>query len=476
MTTVQRTTDRSTLVGRRGWHPPRWVVIVAVLLAALVMTEAVTQAFSPLLRYDDWPYVLPVDTPATLDNFAKNLREGRWLNYLWWLTVGQHMTPAWASGTYVAAYALFVAGLWRLLWQADRRSHWAVQALLGLALFSSVVWVRLLYWPGTLISSAIVAAAGVWSLPWAARGRLRLAVWLLAGTVLSLLSYPPVAGVLFVVAVVHLGMVDWRRLALLSVGFVASWAVGVAVIYTLNWFAFGHFGLEIASWRHPNPLHDLDTLRVNTGRAVRAVAALLLEAPAATVAGAVAVVAGLLSPVTRPLVARLCAGLAVVAALGAAQTLVTGVVTSARGELWLWLALVLPAALLLRDPGVLSRIGIGVLGVLAVVGVLTWRADVGAHQQTRLEYAGIVATSTAALPEGSRPEVVVYQDPHARTTLAGSTMAGILRMMVRDASGEVPRWCRASECARIAAGAVNGPVVRLGTVVGIAVPPPPDWF
>ena len=32
--------------------------------------------------------------------------------------------------------------------------------------------------------------------------------------------------------------------------------------------------------------------------------------------------------------------------------------------------------------------------------------------------------SMAALPEGSRPEVVVYQDPHARTTLAGSTMAG----------------------------------------------------
>src|SRR4051794_29873378 len=178
MTTAQPTpapptSPTGTLGGRHGWHPPRWVVMAVVLGAALLVGEGALQAVAPFIRNDDWPYLLPVDTPGAIDNYAKNLREGRWLNYLWWLGIGQHTTPFWASLTFVAAYAVFVAGLWRLLWRADHHSHWAVQALLGLALFSSVVWVLLLYWPATQVSSALVAAAGVWTLPLASRGRTR---------------------------------------------------------------------------------------------------------------------------------------------------------------------------------------------------------------------------------------------------------------------------------------------------------------
>ncbi|MEW1952082.1 hypothetical protein [Terrabacter sp. NPDC080008] len=461
----------------RGRQPPRWAVITVVLVLAVLVTDLFAQALWPLLRADDWPYLLPAHTPGTIDNWAKNLREGRWLNYLWWLAIGQHTTTTWASVTHVTAYVLFVAGLWRLLWRDDRRTHWAVQVLVGLALFASVTWVQLLYWPATQVSSALVAAAGVWTLPLAARRRGRFGAWLLVVTVLSVLSYPPVAAVLFVAAVVHLGRMPWRRLLLLTLGWVGSFALGVGVIYTLNWFAFGHFGLEIAAWRHPNPLHDLASLRTNVRRAASSAAGLLRLSPVATVAGVLAVVAGLLSPVVRPLMTRLLVALAVVAGLEAAQTVVTGVATAPRGELWIWLALVLPAVLLLRDPGVWSRVGMGMLAVLAVVGLVTWRTDVVGHQQTRQQYDAIVAAATRPGPGGSRPEVVFYQDHEGRTHLPGQTMAGVLWMMVRQGQDRVPRWCRGAECTQIARAAAgsDGFVVRVGSVVGVVVPPPPDW-
>jgi hypothetical protein len=474
---------RPSMVESRGSvalrRPPRWLVITVVLLVALVLTDAVTQALWPLLRNDDWPYILPVHTPGTIDNYLKNQREGRWLNYVAWLAVGQHSTPLWASLTYVAAYAAFVAGLWRLLWRADTRTPWPVQALVGLALFASVAWVRLLYWPGTLAPSAIVAAAGVWLLPLAARSRWRMAVWVLVVTVLSVLSYQPVAAVLFIAAVVHLRRAPWRELLLLAVGWVASYAIGVAVIYSLNWVAFGHFGLEIAAWRHPNPLHDLHDLGVNGARAVRALGGLLLESPVATLTAAVAAVAGLLHERLRPLVLRLTAGLAVVAGIGAGQTLLTGVVPPVRGELWIWLALVLPAVLLLRAPGPWARVGVGCLAVLAVVGVLTWRSDIGEHQDTRRQYDAIVHEATAPEPGGVRPPVVVYQDSRFSSTVAGQTMAGMLRMMIRTEVGQVPRWCRAAECREIASRSAEpgqGPVVRLPSFVAVVVPPPPSWM
>jgi hypothetical protein len=67
-------------------------------------------------------------------------------------------------------------------------------------------------------------------------------------------------------------------------------------------------------------LHDLTSLGTNVRRAARSAVDLLRLSPVATLAGLVAVVAGFLSSVVRPLVVRLVAALAVVAALEAAQT------------------------------------------------------------------------------------------------------------------------------------------------------------
>lgn len=460
---------------RERWRPPSWAVIAVVVVAAVVLTEVWAQALAPWIRRDDWPYLLPDNTPTATDVVAKNLNEGRWLNSAWWFVVGQHGTALSASLTYVTAYVVFAVGLWRLLRPVDRTLHWAVDAVLGLAVFASALWVRLFYWPATLTPSLIVAAVGVWTLPAASRSRRRLAVWVLLATVLSVLTYPPVGVVLFLCAVVQLRDRPWREVVALCIGYALSYAVGIGIIYALNAIAFGHAGVQIAAWRRPNPLQSLYDVRVNTLRYLRQMGRLWSDLTLAGVVGLVAYVACFVDARVRPHALRLLLGLAVVVGMGGAQTLVTGVVTDLRGELWAWLALLLPAVLLLRGSGWSPRVGAAALAVLAVLGILAWRADIGAHQQTRREFTSLVERATAARPDGSRPDVVLYQRPAERSTSRGAITVGTLRMMVRAAQdGVVPRWCAGPECAQIARAAQSGQsVVDLGTVVGIVVPRPP---
>ena len=463
----------SAPTARRRWVPPRWLVVTAVLVLALVLTDAVSQAVAPYIRRDDWPYLLPPDTPTAAGVVAKNLNEGRWLNSSWWYVVGQHSTAASAALTYTAAYVVFVAGLWRLVRLRLPELHWAVDALLGLTLFVSVIWVRLIYWPGVLTPSMLVGAAGIWTLPIATRSRLRLGTWLLDVTVLSVLSYPPVGVMLFVCAVVHLGVRPWRELVLLAIGFIVSYAVGVAVIYALNKAAFDYFGLRVAAWRHPNPLVSLYDAKVNTLRALRALYRLSVVVWAGGLVAVAASAVAYFDLRVRPALVRLWFAGAVVIGLGSAQTLLTGIDTDPRGELWAWLAIVLPAALLLGGSRWSPSVGVACLTLLLVIGVLTWRSDVGDHQGSRREYSALVEQATRPRSDGVRPQVVLYQPAKERNTTRGRITAGTLRIMVRAAQdGVVPRWCTPAECARIAAA--REPVVDLGTVVGVVVPPPPD--
>jgi hypothetical protein len=479
--------------------PERGFLVPAVIAVAVLLTQGAVQALTPFIRQDDWPFLLPADTPGVIPPAYYNLSEGRWLNSVWWAVVGQHGTPTTAAVTYAVGYALLVAGMWRVLHLSGVRPGPAVDALLGIALFASCVWVQLLYWPGALTPSVLAAAAGVWLLPWAARSRLRLGLWLVACEVAAVLTYPPVGAVLLVFAVLFLRDAPWRRVLSLAGAWVAAFGVGVGVAYTLNWVVNGHFGLQLAAWRQSNPLTSLDALGVNTGRWLRAAGALWAVQWWAVVLGLVGIVLGWPDASVRPRLQRLLVAVAVAWGLDAAQTLATGTVTEARGQLWTWLAEVLPVALLLvgrrtraglpvgpgRPVGHGRPVGRGrpdrvatvTLAVLALGGVLTWRADIGEHQDVRRQYASIAAAAAAHDPGTVAPTIVVYQDPATRNTRAGRVMASTLFMAVRqEQDGVLPRWCSGAECVELAARAASGPVIHLEQVVGVVVPTPPSWI
>jgi hypothetical protein len=482
----------------------RRLLVPLVLVGCVLLTRAVTQAVTPFIRQDDWAFLLPEGSPGAVPPAYYNLSEGRWLNSAWWWLVGQHGTPTTAALTYAVGYVLLVAGMWRVLHLSGIRPRPVVDALLGVALFASSVWVQLLYWPGALTPSVLLAAVAMWLLPWASLSRLRLALWLIGGAACAVLTYPPVGLVLLVFAVVILRAAPWRRVRFVVGGWVVGFGLGVAVAWSLNWVLNGHFGLQLASWREPNSLTSLDAFAVNAGRWLSATSSLWAGQWWVAVIALVGTVLGLRERRVRPRLERLLVAFAVAVGLDAAQTLASGLVTEARGQLWTWLAALLPVALLLdREPSspaatpspasadraasiarsrLTVRVATALLVVLAVGGVLSWRADIGMHQAVRLQYAALAAAASAHEPGTAAPTVVVYQDPAIRATRSGRLMASTLFMAVRTERGSVPRWCRGEECRELAARASSGPVIHLGRVgavpdvVGVVVPVPPDWI
>ncbi|MGW5238123.1 hypothetical protein ACWEOW_04255 [Monashia sp. NPDC004114] len=485
------TTGRSRLLPS---SPDHRILVVGVITFAFLLTRGVAQAVTPFIRQDDWPFLLPANTPGVIPTRYYDISEGRWLNSAWWVVVGQHGTPTTAALTYAVGYAALVAGMWRALHRSGVRPGPAVDALLGVTLFASAVWVQLLYWPGTLTPSVLMAATALWLLPWAARTRPRLGLWLLVGEVAAVLTYPPVGVVLLVFAVVFLRDAAWRRVLAAAGVWIGAFAFGVGVAYSLNWILNDQFGLQLAAWRRSNPLTSLDALRDNTGRWLAAAGTLWAAQWWAVVVGLAATLVGWQDAAVRPRLQRLLVAFGVAYGLDAAQTLVSGVVTDARGQLWTWLVAVLPVALLLvgqrrLHAGALGgrglpRHGIAavLLAVLAVGGVLAWRTDIGEHQETRIQYAAIAAAATAHDPGTVAPTVVVYQDPAVKDTRSGRIMASTLFMAVRQEQGVQPRWCRGVECRELAAHAGSGSVIPMGRagrpagVVGIVVPPPPGWI
>ncbi len=237
----------------------------AVLAVVFVVTEGLAQAVTPFIRNDDWPFLLPPHLEGVLPISYWDKSEGRWLNTVWWTLIGQHGSATTAALTYAVAYVLLVAGLWRVLHHVGIRPGLVTDVLVGVALYASAVWVQLLYWPGTLTPSVVVGAVAVWLLPWAARSRRRLLLLVLLAEVAAVLTYP-----------------RWGGRARLRGGAAADRPVAPRdrggrhlagrvrprrlIAYSLNWLLNGHFRLQLASWRHPNPLTSFQALLVNAGR------------------------------------------------------------------------------------------------------------------------------------------------------------------------------------------------------------------
>ena len=458
---------------RRAW--PEWLVVPGALVLALVVTGAVLQVAHPFIRHDDWAFTLGRHEPGSAAQFSRNLYEGRWLNTVYWYVIGQRTSIVVASTIFVAAYSAFVWGFVRALAPPNRLSTF----VLTFALFVSAIWVRLVYWPGTLSASMVVAATAVWTLPLARLRRRFLAAWLLLFVVLSILSYPPVAALVFLAFVVtELGQ-STRRLLVGAAGFVGAYGIGVLTVYAFNWLAFGTFGLTISTWRRPNPLESLDDLTTNLARYGTQFASLLGLLGWAAVVAVVTLVWALVDSSTRRSAFIVLGAVVVVVALEAALTVYSGVVTGTRASLWAWPAVCLPAALLLNGIRPSRIAGVVGLAVIALVGVMSWRADLGEHRATREQYDAIVSDTASVVGQHPDDVVVMWMEPRWKATAQGSMTAVTVRSMLYDQQGLYPRWCAPAECADIARAVRDDPqadVLRVDGLTVVRIPRPPAWL
>ncbi|NIZ62410.1 hypothetical protein DL239_15665 [Sedimentitalea sp. CY04] len=228
---------------------------VSVLTATIVLTSiglllsSGFQVFDPMVRHDDFAALLADPTGY----YPKTLYEGRWINYLWHLR--GVATPSWLSylayqffwSVFAACLANLALGDKGLLW------HRVAMALL-VALVPSALLISL--WFNTLMPGMAMVALYAWL---STQVDERIARGLLVVFVpLTLMAYTTYPLFLLVLCLARADTLrSFRDLVGVMILFIASFALGLVVIFTLNYVEHGVFGVPMAPWRNATPAHDL---------------------------------------------------------------------------------------------------------------------------------------------------------------------------------------------------------------------------
>lgn len=360
------------------------------------------QLLSPYLEHDDWDSLL---SSAWGKGYAspwqKTLSEGRWVNYWWFLLVGQHWSAAAAARAYLWFAALFAC---LLSWRVEGR---AGKFLLTLVLFFSPVFAELSVWPATLASSMLLLCLAMLAFLWLGRRGQQVGLGLF--TFLLVMSYAGAAPIVLL-AYVYLRKVERpRELAVTLAIYLAAYALSVLGIATLNDFYHGHFGLVLEGWRKAHPPHDIAGLWTNGLAQLEVLRQTFSQLRWPCL---IAVVGALL--VYRHGQRRLLVSLLLVAVLAFSMDMglatLNGTQVPFRAMGWLWVALVLPVLLML---GTSRRVlvGCGWLGLLCLlqVGVSRWNAEYRVRRDTG-NYIHDVGLALAQA-RGNRPVVLVGDPP-----------------------------------------------------------------
>jgi len=242
------------VVGGRLGHISVLTATIALTCLGLLLASGL-QVLDPMVRHDDFAALLA--EPSWY--YTKTLYEGRWLNYLWHFR--GVVTPSWLSYlAYQFFWAVFAACLANLALSNKAELWHRVALALLVTLVPSALLISL--WFNTLMPGMGLVALYAWiSTRVTESTARRLLVLFVPLTLLTYTTYP-----LFLLALC-LSRADTQRslrdLGSLMTVFIASFALGMLVIYTLNSFEHGIFGVPMAPWRNATPAHDLASVLEN---------------------------------------------------------------------------------------------------------------------------------------------------------------------------------------------------------------------
>lgn len=338
----------------------------ALACIVFVFLYATAQLATPFLRHDDLNFLVPHNWPwGYATPWYNTLAEGRWIPWLWY-HVSLSLTPHSAYALYILLYFIETCALVRLLAPGARRA-----VLFGLAVFFSPMLGELSLWPDGMTSVTILGAAALWAL---ALADARHAVPLLfAATLVIVLAYPPVAALVLLAAAFKAGERPWRTKVWLGVAYLVAFALGILIVYTINYFAHGYFGVKVATWRHPNPLRDWASLIANLRLCLGMWHVLLHEYAWPIVLGVIAAALALWRRETRHTALAIVLACALIVCVQSGIALIAGVPVPTRSMMWLWLAICLWCGLLaLRVGGATRAIACVLLAALTLIGAHAW--------------------------------------------------------------------------------------------------------
>lgn len=235
---------------------PRSLLLVIIGLTFLaLMLASIPNLLDPMVRHDDFPALLA----DPREFYVKTLYEGRWLNYWWHLRTFE--TPSWVNFVVYQLFWAIFSGAAAVNASARGKNHWPIVTLaLMIGAAPSAYLISL--WFNTLIPGlgfvALFAVLAVFLSP----GKMRLLLPVFVPiTLMAYTSYPLL--LLAVCLTTHGVARSWRNLIGTVLTFIFSFALGIVLIYSLNYAEHGVFGIPMAEWRNPTPVHDLASLLAN---------------------------------------------------------------------------------------------------------------------------------------------------------------------------------------------------------------------
>lgn len=366
------------IFGEHDSKPSASFLLLAIigLTYAVLMLASGPQVLDPMVRHDDYPALLA--EPA--DFYIKTLEEGRWLNY-WWHLRGW-VSPAWAN---FAVYQLF----WATYAGATAVNACGRNEPFGYIIAMALMIVVAI--PALLISTwfnVFIPGFGLVALFALLATRLRpktMRLLLLVFVPITLMAYTTYPLLLLVVCLTTREMRrSWRDLLNLMVLFVISFAIGLLLIYSMNYMEHGIFGIPVAAWRNPAPAHDLASAIANLDLVLEffkvTAMEISLDETALMVVHGVVLTGGLiyLARVEPWVALYILTGLVAGIGLQCLQVIMLGLVVPTRAVSFIWVLysiLCVRVALSSRHNGKLVTSMTGYFLLITIVIYLIWMWD-----------------------------------------------------------------------------------------------------
>lgn len=313
---------------------PRLLVTIGLTYLVMMVVSA-AQLYDPLVRHDDFSALL-ADPEGY---YTKTLREGRWLNHFWHLR--PWTTPAWVNFSVYQLFWCIFAGAAAVNAFGRSAKLWYVLAL-SMMIAISPPALAISLWFNTLIPGlGLVALFAVLSTQLSSAQTRALLLVFVPLTLMAYTTYP-----LFLLAICltrHDLRNSWRDLIGLVGLFILAFALSILLIYTINWYAHGVFGIPMAEWRNPNPAHDLASAFANFHIFLQFIAESALAfsfnfLPMAIVQGIILLGGLVVLARSKPWIALYIAtGMLAGLGLIATQILSTGIAVSVRASGFVWI-------------------------------------------------------------------------------------------------------------------------------------------
>ena len=377
----------------------KWIFIVLTVAFPFIIISATGQLGNPYHAHDDWFLHLPEGAARYLW-FAST--EGRWINYLWAL-ISFHLTPQITYIAFTCLYALSVVVLTAKLMDNP------IFPIAYLAFFFSPFIADISQWSASQIPAMAVlflTALALHRIP----DPVKAAMAALLGQTASFLTFPGVAPVILLYFSYLHPTGRYLRFMIPFFLLFASLLMALLIMSSANYLMNGYFGVEIASWRSPNPGSSFAALTDNLGSFVSNT---LLSAKTRLdmlVLCALPILIGILDPAVRRWSLAISAAVVVIICYELAISLFTGVVVPNRARYWPWIAPLFICLMgLIKSTSKIRHVYTLMTIIFAVVGCIYW-VSFYLKSQRAIDYYDSLVSIGKQLQSEASTEYIYYGD------------------------------------------------------------------